>query len=929
MKRSCLLVILCVFCYHIAAQNIVKGIVLDNNSETPLQGVVIQIKTINTIYTTATDGVFRLQHIPNGNYVLEINLKNYETQKFQIQCTGKTIDLGNIFLYESVAELQDLSVITLSDDELNDDATTSDNISGLLQASKDIYLRTAAYEFSASFFKIRGLDSENASLLINGIEMNKLYNGRPQWSNWGGLNNVLKNQEFSAGLTPSRFTFGGVLGTTNMNVRASKARAGTQLSYASSNRSYIHRILASYASGLLKTGWAFTFSTSGRMGVEGFSDGTSYNANAAFLSVEKEINNKHSLNFTAIYTPNRRGKSSANTQEVYDLRGTTYNAYWGFQNGNIRNSRIKEVIEPIFMLNHYWKINKKTLLNTNAAYQFGSIGNSRIDYLGSKIDGEDNGIPTIVSLGGSNPDPTYYQKMPSYQLRKNNLNAAYELEQEFITNGQLDWKSLYRANLNSFNKENATYVLYEDKNDDKQLWFNSVFESSITDNIIINASVQYRKLESKNYAKVKDLLGGSGYLDVDTFSDGTNRQQSDLLHPNRIVGVDDKFKYHYNLNASIINGFVQAQFGHDKIDFYTSASFSTNSYQRNGLFQNGKFSEGNQSLGKSKKITFNNFGFKGGLTYKITGRHLIDIHAGLISKAPTIQNTFSNSRVNNDIVDGLKSEKIFTSSVSYILRTPLIQAKVTGYFTKIKDATNVSFYYADGLGGSGSNFTAFVQEIVTGINKKQLGVELGIETQITSNFKLKGAANIGQYTYDNNPILSLTSEIEGFEFSPRPSNLKNYKLATGPQHAYSIGFEYRNPNYWWIGATVNFFENTYISIAPLTRTNNFSDDGGIPFNDYDPMLAKQLLKQEKFDNYMVVNAVGGKSWKIDNYYVSVFASISNLLNVNYKTGGFEQGRNANFRELRDDKALDKPIFGAKYWYGRGTTYFLNLNVRFN
>ncbi|MBL4905733.1 MAG: TonB-dependent receptor, partial [Flavobacteriaceae bacterium] len=488
--------------------------------------------------------------------------------------------------------------------------------------------------------------------------------------------------------------------------------------------------------------------------------------------------------------------------------------------------------------------------------------------------------------------------------------------------------SLYHANLNSFNNGNATYVLYEDRNDDKQLWFNSIFESRITANIIINASLQYRKLKSKNYAKVIDLLGGSGYLDVDTFSDGNDRQQSDLLQPNRIVGIGDEFKYNYNLNARIINGFVQTQFSYHKIDFYTSASFSTSSYQRNGLFQNGKFPEENQSLGKSKKMTFKNFGFKGGFTYKITGRHLIDIHAGIVSKAPTMQNTFSNSRVNNDIVKGLKNEKTFTSSASYILRTPSVKGKITGYFTKIKDATNVSFYYADGLGGSGSGFTAFVQEIVTGINKKQFGIELGVETQLTSSFKLKGAANIGQYTYDNNPILSLTSEIEDFEFSPRPSNLKNYKLAAGPQHAYSIGFEYRSPNYWWIGATANFFENIYISIAPLTRTNNFSDDGGIPFNDYDPFLAKQLLKQEKFDNYMVVNAVGGKSWKIDNYYVSAFASVSNLLNVNYKTGGVEQGRNANFRELRDDKALDKPIFGAKYWYGRGTTYFLNLNVRF-
>ena len=31
------------------------------------------------------------------------------------------------------------------------------------------------------------LDSENGKILINGLEMNKLYSGRQQWSNWGVL----------------------------------------------------------------------------------------------------------------------------------------------------------------------------------------------------------------------------------------------------------------------------------------------------------------------------------------------------------------------------------------------------------------------------------------------------------------------------------------------------------------------------------------------------------------------------------------------------------------------------------------------------------------------------------------------------------------------------------------------------------------------
>jgi hypothetical protein len=38
------------------------------------------------------------------------------------------------------------------------------------------------------------LDSENATTMINGVAMNKLYDGRP-WE-WGGLNDH-RNQEFS------------------------------------------------------------------------------------------------------------------------------------------------------------------------------------------------------------------------------------------------------------------------------------------------------------------------------------------------------------------------------------------------------------------------------------------------------------------------------------------------------------------------------------------------------------------------------------------------------------------------------------------------------------------------------------------------------------------------------------------------------------
>ena len=277
----------------------------------------------------------------------------------------------------STNEVVDLFSISLSDDELNDDTYASDNISGLLNSSMDIFYRTAAYEFGSSFFKVRGLDSDNATVQINGIKMNKLYNGRPQWSNWGGLNDVLRNQELSNGSIPLKYNFGGVLGSNNINVRASQYGEGGRITYSSSNRSYSNRLMASYNSGILEKGWAYSISFGRRWGNEGYQEASFYDSNSAFLSVHKSFNDKHSLNFAAIYAPNRRGKVSPNTQEVYDLKGIKYNEYWGWQDGEKRNSRVKRVVEPILILNHDWIINDSSNLETSFGFQFGEMGNSR------------------------------------------------------------------------------------------------------------------------------------------------------------------------------------------------------------------------------------------------------------------------------------------------------------------------------------------------------------------------------------------------------------------------------------------------------------------------------------------------------------------------------------------------------------------------
>ncbi len=907
----------------LAQDAVIKGRVIDTHSSEVIPDVEIRILSSDFNAKTDTEGLFIFtgNNLPQGEQILVVSKQNYITQSIPITIqNGETINLDPILMDIDLTELESqIGVISLSDGELDGDlGGAATNVSGLLQASRDVFLSAAAFDFSATFFRPRGLDNANGKVLINGIEMNKQFNGRPQWGDWGGLNDVQRNREFTMGLKANDYTFGDLAGTTNMVMRASMFRKSARVSFAAANRSYKGRVMGSYHSGVSKKGWAYSFLASRRLGDEGYIDGTLYDANSFFASVEKKINDAHSLNFTAFYTPNRRGRSTAITKEVRDLKGIRYNPNWGYQDGEKRNSRVRQIKEPVFMLNHYWNISDKTTLNTNVAYQTGKIGNSRID-----------------SGNNQNPAGNYYQKLPSYFLRNENptpfdYQQAYLAEQEFINDGQIDWEALYRGNANS-STVNAAYIVQEDRIDDSQFSVNSILNTRLSENILLDAAINYRNLKGDYFASVVDLLGADGYLDVDYFGGGI---PNDLQNPNRVVTEGDRYRYNYELNASVISGFAQAQFKYSMVDFYLAANFGQTSYQRVGLFENGYF-EGPRSLGESEKVDFSTYGVKGGATYKITGRHLIDVNAGYFTKAPTMRNVFANARQNNDIVQGISEEKAQSVDVSYIYRSPIVKARLTGFYTGFKDATDIGFFFTQNALGTDDN-NAFVQEIVTGIEKRNVGVELGIEAQVLPTLKLKAAASVGQYIYTNNPDLYLSSDDFGEVGNDIPAQglrkvaLENYHVAGGPERAYQLGFEYRAPHFWWVGVTTNYFSNAYIDISNLRRTSDFyTDTDGLPFNDYDEGVAKELLRQEKLDDYFLVNIKGGKSWKLKKYYIGFFATINNALDQNFITGGFEDSRRANYRQQVEEQNRENgPLFGNRYFFGNGSTYYVNVYVRF-
>ena len=725
MKYFIFIGMVCLGISSFSQEAIVKGRILEINSYEPIPDVEVSIQA--SIFKTTTNALgefsFLEENLPQGAQILLISKLGCITLKLPVTIQNNApINLNPILMEIDLMEVEEqIGIISLSDSELNDDEGTSYNVSGLLQASDDVFLNAAAFDFSATFFNPRGFDNAYGKVLINGIEMNKQFDGRPQWASWGGLNDAQRNQEFSMGLQPNGYTFGDVAGTTNIIMRASQYRKGGRVSYAFANRTYRGRVMASYNSGLGKNGWAYSVLLSRRFGDGGFQEGTIYDANSFFASAEKKFSEKSSLNLTAFYTPNHRGKSAPITEEVENLKGNDYNPNWGYQNGDIRNSKIKTVEEPVIILNHYWRISDKTSFNTNIGYQFGKIGNTRIDYGGTRLI-EVNGQQAYIG-GARNPYPNYYQRLPSYFLRFGNpspydYQLAYLAEQEFINDGQLDWNSLYEANNIAKNSGgNSIYAIQEDVQDDTQLTANIILNSHISENITLSGNLNYRNLKSENYAEMKDLLGGTGYLDIDYFAEGAdnsiigNVAQSDLQNRNRIVTEGERYKYDYELNANVISGFVQAQFKYRRTDFYLGAIVSQTSYHRNGLFENGNF-PGELSFGESEKLNFTDFGGKAGGIYKINGRHLVNFNAGYFTKAPTLRNSFSNARQSNATVIGLESEKIQTVDLSYIFRSPIVRARLTGYFNTMQNQTDINFYFTESAQGFEDGY-AFVQEVIT------------------------------------------------------------------------------------------------------------------------------------------------------------------------------------------------------------------------
>ena len=883
-----------------AQTGIVTGRVIDTDNRNPLPAVVVRVGTNQT--ASRADGTFTIQGVSGGNAVIDFSLSGYKDLTMQINVTGD-VNIGDVPMKASpITDLNSgLAEISLSSVEGEDDSRAQ-NISGLLSSSNDVFVSAASYSFSGAYFRMRGYDADLNSTYIANSPINDAETGRTLWALWGGLNDATRNKVSVNGIAPAAFSFGNIGGVTNIITRASQQRAQTKLTYSMTNRTYANRLMLTHSTGLMDNNWAVTLSASRRWGQEGYVEGTFYDAYSWFIGLEKKLNNSHSLAFTALAAPVRRGMQGGSTQEVYDLTDNNYyNPNWGYQNGEKRNARVRTMNQPLMILNHYWKINNATQLTTTGSFLFGTTSTSSLNWYKAQ-----------------DPRPDYYRNLPSHIDATDQARVKEALSNSWSndpTVNQINWNRLYQVNYaaNAEGKQ-ANYIIEDRHNDQSQKNLSTIINHEISEKIRLSGGVELSSYTGSYYKVLSDLLGGTHWVDIDQFAErdfkgNDTTIQNDLNNPNKKIYEGDKFGYDYKLHQRSANIWALAQFSSHKVDYYAGVQGTYTSFWREGSMKNGRYPE--NSFGTSEKINFNDYALKAGATYKVTGRHFIEGNAAYMSRAPYMRNAYLSPRTRDDVAKDLKSETIFSTELSYHLRAPLVKARLTAYNTSFTDQSEVTQFYHD-------DFKTFVNYSLTGINRTHQGIEAGAEIKLTSAFTAILAGNLGNYRYTNRPTATISYDNGTMPDSVKTIYNKYFYVPGTPQTAGTIGLKYSGPKYLFIEASVNYYDNIYLDFNPERRTLKAIENLG----EGDPLITK-ITKQEKLNSGYTVDVSIGKSFRIEGkYFLNLNFSISNILdNQEIITGGYEQSR-FDF----ETKNVDK--FQSKYYYAFGRTYFLNVGFRF-
>jgi iron complex outermembrane receptor protein len=750
------------------AQSTITGTIKDAEINSPLPGANVIEKGASNGVITDFDGNFTLKtKASSGEIVITFVGYTSKTIKFSgntnlnvisLESNGFGLDEVQIIASVAVDRKTPVAVSTIKAAEIELKLGTQE-FPEILKSTPGVYATKAGGGYGDGRINLRGFESENVAVLINGIPVNDMENGRVYWSNWAGLGDVTSSMQVQRGLGASKVAVPSIGGTINIITKTTDAEAGGNIFTSVANDGY-EKFGLTYSTGLMDNGLAATVNVAKTTG-NGYVDGTEFSGVSYFLNVSKEINDAHKLSFSVFGAKQRHGQRQ-NSQLIETYKnsesGRKFNADWGYKNGQVTFQEDNFYNKPQISLNHYWDLNDNTSISTAAYASFGSGGGG--------------GTAGSYKFGFDNTGFSEYR------------NGLY---------GTLDFDKIVDENIANGANGSET-ILRASRNDHTWYGVLSTLKTNLSDDLVLLTGIDFRDYTGKHFQEVTDLLGGQYHLD-----------NSNVNNPNAATKVGDKRSYYNDGKVGWLGVFGQLEYDvNEKFNTFISLALSNTSYQRIDYFNYLD----SDALQTTDKYNFLGYSAKGGANYRLDDKNNVFVNLGYFEKAPNFDSVFLNFN-NENINADAPNQKILSFELGYGYRTGKLSGNINLYSTSWKDRTEIAtFQQPDGTNAAAN---------ILGVNAIHNGIELDFVYRATEKLNITGMASLGDWRWDSNvENVNILDEDQNI-IDTVDLFIKDLHVSDAAQTTMALGLNYKLSPETTVVLDYNYYADIYAAYDPSDR----------------------------------------------------------------------------------------------------------------
>ena len=605
----------------------------------------------------------------------------------------------------------------------------------VLNTTPSVYATKSGGGFGDGGITMRGFESRNIAVMVNGMPVNDMEGGAVYFSNWTGLSDVTSTIQVQRGLGSSKLAIASVGGTMNFITRAADMKKGGVVRIGVANNDY-HKASFSYNTGKTENGWSTSFLMSRTAGSY-YVRNTDFESYAYYFALGFEPNKKHNFQFTITSSPQWHDQRSytSRIQDYIDYNpdhdGNPYRQYnpdFGYYTdaaGRRRalSNKSNFYAKPVMMLNWDWNITPKSKLST-------------VLYASN---GRGGGTGDIGRVGGKGITHASFKDADGHI----NYDAIFAANAAVDANTAVEGSTLVRrAAMNSHN------------------WYGILanFQHKINDNWNFSIGTDDRYYYGYHYQVLSHLYGANGYKDNSNINNTIPKVVTRVHDYKKLpwnpfggktLGREEHIGYSNDGEVLWYSGFGQVEFTKNNFSAFIQGSISNQAYRRIDNFK--AYEEGPTVLTSGqviyRKTSFKNligYNVKGGANYNINENHNVFANVGFYSKQPFMSAVYPN---NQQVLNpNLTNEKIFSAEVGYGFRSSKFNANLNLYRTEWRDRwariPNQTFVTASG------NVRGYSE--INGITQVHMGVEVDATYKPVKFLELQGMFSYGDYRYKGN-----------------------------------------------------------------------------------------------------------------------------------------------------------------------------------